>query len=324
MSRVVASAPGKVVICGEYAVLDGAPAISMAVNRRAVVTIAAADEDVCSVSAPGYAAARRRFRIGQGAPAWVDEGAALPVIEAGCGCGVLAGTEAVDIVLDTRAFSERDSKLGIGSSAALTAALAMAATHGRNPAVAFELHSELQGARGSGVDVATALHGGTIEYRMPGRQILPAPWPDGLSCALLWSRVPADTVSRIARLENAPAHDSRKALTAVAEACAKAWRGGDPDAVLTEFGRYTQALQRFDVDHALGIFEAGHAELTAAAPEGLVYKPCGAGGGDIGIAIARDAATLGGFVAEAEGRGFSRLDVAMDPAGAMIEETNDA
>lgn len=324
MSPVVASAPGKVVVCGEYAVLDGAPAISMAVNRRAVVTIAAADGDVCSVSAPGYAAARRRFRIGQDAPDWVDEGAALPVIEAAFRCGVLAGTAAVDIVLDTRAFSEQDSKLGIGSSAALTAALAVAATQGKNPAVAFDIHGELQGGRGSGVDVATALHGGTIEYRIPDRRTSPAPWPAGLSCALLWSRVPADTVSRIARLEDAPVRDSRTELTAVAESCAKAWRSGGPEDVLTELGRFTQVLQQFDVDHALGIFEAGHAELTAAAPEGLVYKPCGAGGGDIGIAVARDAAILAGFVADAERRGFSRLDAAMDPAGAMIEETHDA
>ena len=37
--RRVASAPGKFVLSGEYAVLDGAPAICVAVDRRAVVTI---------------------------------------------------------------------------------------------------------------------------------------------------------------------------------------------------------------------------------------------------------------------------------------------
>ena len=37
MNAVTATAPGKVVICGEYAVLDGATAIAAAVDRRAVV-----------------------------------------------------------------------------------------------------------------------------------------------------------------------------------------------------------------------------------------------------------------------------------------------
>jgi phosphomevalonate kinase len=37
----MASAPGKLVLAGEYAVLDGAPAIVMAVDRRAVVSVAA-------------------------------------------------------------------------------------------------------------------------------------------------------------------------------------------------------------------------------------------------------------------------------------------
>ena len=37
--RIRASAPGKIVLSGEYAVLDGAPAICAAVDRRAAVTI---------------------------------------------------------------------------------------------------------------------------------------------------------------------------------------------------------------------------------------------------------------------------------------------
>jgi mevalonate kinase len=37
--RVAASAPGKLVLLGEYAVLDGAPALVLAVNRRATATL---------------------------------------------------------------------------------------------------------------------------------------------------------------------------------------------------------------------------------------------------------------------------------------------
>jgi len=58
---VSASAPGKVVIAGEYAVLDGAPAICMAVNRRAHVSITTSDIDHHSVLAPGFSESAGRF-----------------------------------------------------------------------------------------------------------------------------------------------------------------------------------------------------------------------------------------------------------------------
>ncbi|MDH3305214.1 MAG: hypothetical protein OEM92_08415, partial [Gammaproteobacteria bacterium] len=59
---MLASAPGKLVLCGEYAVLDGAPAVCMAVDRRATVTVTDADGRWHRVSAPGYASTEGRFR----------------------------------------------------------------------------------------------------------------------------------------------------------------------------------------------------------------------------------------------------------------------
>ena len=51
---VVASAPGKIVLSGEYAVLFGAPAVCMAVTRRAVVTGADSADGECHVTTPGF------------------------------------------------------------------------------------------------------------------------------------------------------------------------------------------------------------------------------------------------------------------------------
>ena len=39
MKSIRTSAPGKIVILGEFAVLDSASAISMAIDKRAIVTI---------------------------------------------------------------------------------------------------------------------------------------------------------------------------------------------------------------------------------------------------------------------------------------------
>ena len=54
MIDIKASAPGKVIVAGEFAVLDGAPAICMAVNRRAHVSITVSNENHHTVSAPGF------------------------------------------------------------------------------------------------------------------------------------------------------------------------------------------------------------------------------------------------------------------------------
>ena len=60
MTALIASAPGKVVLCGEYAVLDGAPAISMAVNRRALVTLIPVSGDGGTVKSIGLVAGADR------------------------------------------------------------------------------------------------------------------------------------------------------------------------------------------------------------------------------------------------------------------------
>ena len=59
---MIASAPGKLIVCGEYAVLDGAAAICAAVDRRAVVTVEAADDSYHVVTAPGFASGSGAFR----------------------------------------------------------------------------------------------------------------------------------------------------------------------------------------------------------------------------------------------------------------------
>ena len=55
MTGIHTSAPGKIVLCGEYVVLDGVRAIGAAVNRRAEVLVSASNTDCHVVRCPGYA-----------------------------------------------------------------------------------------------------------------------------------------------------------------------------------------------------------------------------------------------------------------------------
>jgi hypothetical protein len=51
---------------------------------------------------------------------------------------------------------------------------------------------------------------------------------------------------------------------------------------------------------------------------GLIYKPCGAGGGDVGIALGADNAALERF-ADNLTPDHAILDARLDPAGVRVE-----
>ena len=90
--------------------------------------------------------------------------------------------------------------------------------------------------------------------------------------------------------------------------------------MLDEFGRYVDALMQFDVDHDLDIFDAGHKELSeAAAKRKVVYKPCGAGGGDSGVVFATNRDAVAEFVGFAGERGYRLLDVSLEARGVILE-----
>ncbi len=311
------SAPGKVVLCGEYAVLDGAPAVCMAVDRRAQVRITAGDTDAHTIVAPGYTKIEGRCETRDGRIEWLQGLDEFRLVDAVLRTLDVLPGEPLRIELDTGAFRERGSgrKLGLGSSAALAAALTAALLRATDVAgIAIDAHRLLQGGAGSGADVATAVRGGLIEYRMRDRVARPLRWPEGLHYRLLWSGVPASTADRISRYQATRSEQEAGRLAEAASVMAKAWTSAD--SVLAGFPDYIAALRRFSVDHDLGIFDAGHDRLVdEAAAAGLVYKPCGAGGGDIGILLGRSPLLLDEFVAA----GRRALDCRLDETGVRLE-----
>ena len=223
----------------------------------------------------------------------------------------------VSIELDSEAFRDRTSgeKIGIGSSAALTVAL-LAALRGTEDVLAdaIDAHRQLQRGVGSGVDIATSVYGGLLEYRAEAAEITVLQWPAGLQYRLIWSGIAVDTRAKLAHLDSTAESKARTDLVQAAIAMAKAWSSAD--GVLGEYPAYIESLRRFSVDHGLGIFDAGHDELcTEAAAAGLVYKPCGAGGGDIGILLGRSGERLDDFMAGRQ----QTLDCELDPVGVKLE-----
>ncbi len=326
---VTASAPGKALLSGEYAVLVGAPAISMALDRRAEVRIVRHRAGTHRLESSGYVNGCWRFRPApNGGLEWLDETPspdAFRLIECLWQRAKIDPASPLSIAVDTKAFFGDGGKLGIGSSAALAvagAAALAAISDGQRPVydLAADAHRAFQRGQGSGVDVATAYHGGVIEFRRDAASTA-LEWPRGLNYRLLSSGRSVRTTDKLAALAARVSPESDARLEAEAAKVASAWRTGRRGPLLEAFGAYVDALERFDVDRELGIFEAGHRALTALARAraGLIYKPCGAGGGDVGVALAESMQALDAFTGEAASYGFVAMDAALDPHGVLVE-----
>ena len=329
MNPLRASAPGKAVLAGEYAVLGGAPALAMAVDRRVVAEVTEISGAHHVIATPGLAEGSWRFTVDSHDIDWLDhppEGVARLMLAA---AATIARhpSRALSITIDSRPFFDTacQAKLGLGSSAAVAVALAGALTESAGNGetaveVAQDLHRRLQQGHGSGIDVATSLCGGIIEFRMAEAAApVPLDWPQDLSYRILWSGRPADTLARIRKLPEDIFSDGHGAeLLRAAHTVADNWRnGGD---VLAALGDYRDLLRQFGDANDLGIFGAGHdAVATLAETHDVVYKPCGAGGGDIGVAFAHSEDAIDRLIDQLPETGFVPLSLAVDTRGIVVE-----
>ncbi|MEX0975591.1 MAG: hypothetical protein WDZ50_00665 [Woeseia sp.] len=332
MKNIAMSAPGKAVLCGEYAVLDGAPAIVMAVDCRARVMLQSTDEVSHSLAMFDRQAAPVRFHFTESAEILPVEDH-RPSLDTTLISHVWRAVGAppagsIAMQLDTRAFYDDESgaKLGLGSSAALAVALTSALLRfsgdRREPGpIAMAAHRAFQGGSGSGVDIAAALHGGVMAFNTTTNLVTEAlQWPAGMAYSLWWSGRAASTADKLMSLKenkrNAAARASAGKLRRGSEQVLEAWRSGQSKEVLETLQDYCGALQEFSAAHRLGIFDAGHRQLHEfAARKGLTYKPCGAGGGDIGVVLGTRQDALEEFAVHATGCGFKKLYVMLDSCG---------
>ncbi|MEM7430820.1 MAG: hypothetical protein AAF351_02655 [Pseudomonadota bacterium] len=314
MMQRISTAPGKLVIAGEYAVLNGAPAIATAVDRRVAVTVEPNDDDCHSVRAPGWVDHVGRFQASDDGVVWREGETGFDLITATWPHFKITGEQCVDIRIDSRALLHASgTKLGLGSSAAVTVALAGALVADGHSAIAADAHRQFQGGRGSGVDIACSTTGGVIEFE--GGRTRSIEWPEGLAYTVLWSGQPASTSDKLSQLDGADSATSRT-LYRAAQHVAEYWQGDDLSRLLSSLAHYVTVLRAFDIDHRLGIFDAGHRELMEIAESmNLLYKPCGAGGGDLGIVLYEADTDIAPLLARAKGVGFEPLDMSIDPEG---------
>ncbi len=279
---MVVDAPGKIVVLGEYAVVDGAPAVVRAVDRGVRCTVSPADRLV--VSTP---TADDSF--------------------------VAAALRAVDAPAGHYAFSdwrpvESSEKVGLGGSAAATVAAVVAAyrtagrTYGPDDVFseAFAIHRAVQGS-GSGIDVAASAHGGWIRFER-GRATPLSIHPPS---AIAYSGQSASTGPRVKQYLALPegeraafVTESRQIVSRFAETPVEAVREG-ASILRSMAGRAGIAYWTDGIDVLVNL----------AAEHGGAGKPSGAGGGDIVVAVFPDDEARTSWERAASSAGFLVIDV---------------
>jgi phosphomevalonate kinase len=322
-------APGKAVVLGEYAVLDGAPALVAAVDRRASVTIAPAADDFCELVTLAPEPVIHRARPG--------EPLGVPLADLAIGADAVRPFRAQ---IDSRAFFHDGCKLGLGSSAAVLCAWAAAwLAHTRpavRPAIRPDLneliswHRAFQGGAGSGLDVAASLTGGLIEYRLDVSglpRIGSVGLPNSVGFAGIFAGSSASTPDLVGRFRAWQAGSPRLAAEQhrrwgdIAEAGCVAARENDGQGFLDAVRQYGQCLAELGDAIGADIVTVGHRRIGVEASRfGVVYKVSGAGGGDLGLAFSDDPQALAAFRAAVLVQGFVAVDLSLDKQGLIVEE----
>ena len=320
--RAVASAPGKILVAGEYAVLYGAQAVLIAVNRRAHASLVAESQKL----SPFLAALRQSL---------VDH----------YGVRNDAVSAAANVRVDSQDLYGTDgTKYGLGSSAAVTVAattLCLDAIGEHNPAlihrIAHQAHAQAQqarGVRGSGADIACSIFGGVITAQ-PGKKdgslptVKQLPFSPQVTWVAIWTGVAADTVTLVKQVEQFRGQmpkSHERLCSEIAETAANlayALSRRDPtqtDKIIAAISRGGDAIMRLGQEAGITLYSKTHQDIhTIAERYGGAAKPTGAGAGDIAIAALPTPQAAQSFREDTRAHGLHIVDLQIALRGAQID-----
>ena len=290
---------------GEYAVVNGAPAMALAVDRYCRATIEPSEDGLCHLASVTNTDEAVDFSADTGSGyAVVDE-----ILRS------LPNTDAWRGVLDSGELFAAGMKLGLGSSAAALAAWAgaWAVFSGRERLRAdprtletlIGLHRAIQSGAGSGVDVAASLFGGVIRFQLTERalpEVSTVRLPNSVGFAGIFTRSAASTPDYLARYEAWRAAKPKEAmalqavLAGIADDGIGAAAADDAEGFLEAITEYGRRLEYLGGLIGADIVTPEHRDVMRTAERlGIAYKVSGAGGGDLGLAFGADTGALESF-----------------------------
>lgn len=294
---ITASAPGKLMLTGSYAVVHGRPTVVTAVDQRLYVTVEENGKDTFHLQAPDLGLKSYTKTIDELGTR--DLPKAVRFIETLYKIFLEKHPQQNGINVTTK--SDFSSSFGFGSSSAVTVAFAKALTTLYKVELTkhelfdlcYQTVLKVQGV-GSGFDIAAAIWGGTIKYVTPAKVIEEIKISD-LPMVVGYTGVKADTPTLIrivnSNLERYP--DKINAIFdeigRISDNLVEALQENDLQAVGKLFNDHQQEVRSLGVS-SIELEKLIHASLEAGA---LGATLSGAGGGDCMVAVVDEAQRKG-------------------------------
>ncbi|MCF6225806.1 MAG: hypothetical protein L3J22_05815 [Xanthomonadales bacterium] len=329
-----ASAPGKMVLIGEYAVTQGLPALSMAVDRRASVCRSSAPNQQHTIHSSmldgkvfSFDKSATNFDWNRPPPtaikAFVEQ---LPWPQTRSELkGISFDLDSRQFFFQARADGGENQKLGIGSSAALMlAACRVLEESGGSAESASKSHYQLQSQTGSGIDLATSIHGGLICFQQLQKVKL-LNLPANFYWQAVWTGESAKTQDFLQAfnhwLGTNPTQwklQQNSAASLIAEAIRAVGRndGIALSACIRAYGEWMRDLGNWIQQPIYTPAFEEIREISLATD--CAWKPSGAGGGDIGIVCATSRHNLTEISRTISDAGYKILDLEVDLNGLKV------
>ena len=302
MQKIIVSAPGKLMLLGEHAVVYGRPCIVTAVGQRMKDTIELTDESVFQLNAPDVAVTDYKKPMEELGVGDIPKGAKFVEFAVknffSFSRSLLehSRSDLIKLGVKIATTSEFSSQFGFGSSSASTVCVIKALSeitgaNLNNKAIfdlAYKTVLDIQG-KGSGFDVAAAVYGGTLYFVTPGKTIEPLNI-DSLPLIVGYSGIKADTVTLINQvLEKTKKYP--EVIENIYDNIGKLVEQAKP-ALLSKNWQAFGELMNFNEGYlsSLGVEGKKLADMIYGAREAGAYgaKLSGGGIGDCMIAIASD------------------------------------
>jgi len=342
--------PGKAVLMGEYAVTDGLPAYALAVDRFAEVSLSACSNDQAGLRAPQVWPEIIGFQVDDddrvldwdsGSDGWSQLGWTAGLIDRLIEVLAPARLAPFQLQIDTSSlFIEHDdehSKLGLGSSSAIAVGLfrVLAGFFGMRAlrpeallSTLLPVYQAAQQGQGSGIDLATSIHGGLIEFsnQQGETRVRSRDWPDGLLVDFAWTGRPASTPKLLLCYrqwqQDRPDQAERWHQTAssLLNDGAAALSSGDTDKLVGVLGEYGRGMSTIGGWMGVDLTSDVHLRIMHQAERmGLAAKPSGAGVGDLALIAGTCAEAMAAMRDWLASENILRVEMHPASAGASLD-----